>query len=399
MNNAYLPADTRFARSVRPATTAALISGAMFVIAGFFAPATFFRAYLFAWLFCLSASLGGTSIVMLHHLTGGRWGWPVRRLGEAAAATMPMVAVAFVPLIVGARRLFPWADPIAISSSVALQQRAVLFQPSVVFIRAIIFLLLWVGAIALLRRWSLAHDRTGDSKWLARLARLSALGLVFYFITMSLASVDWIASREVDWYSSTIGLVTIVGQAVTGLCVLIVALSWSRGPGAPDVAVPVVHDLANLLQTVVVLWAYVSFMQYLVIWSGNTQEDIVWFHHRTTGSWNLVGIGLIVGHFAVPFVLLLFQQVKRNVTALTCVAGGILIMRAVDGLWTIAPSNAADASGSATLLDPLALVALGGLWWTWFVHQCARHPLLPRAMLAVDDTEFEGSHVTDVVIH
>ena len=336
------------------------------------------RGYLVGWLLCLAAALGAMAWTMIHHLTGGRFGWLIRRPGEAAAATLPAIAVAFLPIALGARRLFPWADAHAIAASELLRHRNVAFATPLTLGRAGVFLALWCSLGWLLGRWSRGHDRDSDPRHLARLATLSAAGLIVYFVTMSLASVDWIASREVDWYSSTFGVLTVLGQATSGLCVLILAVWLSRDRAGLRELLDekrATHDLGNLLLVSVVLWAYVSFMQFLVIWSGDSQEDNRWFVHRNRGAWQVVGIALIALHFAVPFLLLLQQDVKRNLNRLALVAAGVLVMRAVDVVWTIVPSEA----GKFSIAEPLAIVGCFALWAWHFAGLLDRAPIVPRA--------------------
>ena len=351
------------------------------------------RAYLTGWLVCLAAALGAMAWVMIHHLTGGRWGWLTRRPGEALAATLPAIAIAFLPIALGARHVFPWADADAVAHSVLLRHRNIAFAPALTIGRAFVFLAIWCAIGWLLRRLSLAHDRDGDERSLARLATLSAAGLVAYFVTMSLASVDWIASREVDWYSSTFGVMTVLGQAATGMAALIVCV-WMlrRSVGYREIQSDrATHDLGNLLQTSVVLWAYVSFMQYLVIWTGNSQEDNRWFVHRNNGGWVFVGIAIIVLHFGLPFVMLLMQGIKRDLTKLAMVAVGVFAMRIVDTVWTIVPSGERAEANTLHWVDPFGIAGLVGLWAWWSMRQLESRPLVPRAReLAVGPVPAEG---------
>jgi hypothetical protein len=342
------------------------------------------QAYLFAWLLTLGAALGSMSILMLHHLTGGRWGLLVRRPAEAAAMTLPLLAILFVPVALQLHHLFPWARPGDISQNAVLRHRQLLFTPTFTLIRAAIYFAAWIFFAWRLQSLSLEHDRTADPNLLDRMRRWSAFGLVVYFITMSLAAYDWIASREVDWYSSTFGWNVIIGQSVMGVALLIIiAAALSRHASMNVLAEPdLVHDLGNLLLTVVVLWAYIAFAQFLVIWMGNTQEDIIWYIHRTHGGWWWAGTALIVLHFAAPFVFLLFQRIKRDIRALAVVAGVVIVMRAVDVLWMIAPSSLGEQPGRMSWMDVVALIGIGGIWLAAFLRLLPRHPLIPLAFTA-----------------
>jgi hypothetical protein len=345
----------------------ALIVGAaglaILLIAGFFDVDHALRAYLYAWLVCLGIALGSVALMMMHELTGGTWGLLVRPSAEAAARTLPLLAVLFIPIALGASHLFPWARASEVASSALLRHRQIAFAPGLVLLRSVIYFAMWIFLA-----WGMQ----------SRLRRFSGLGLVIYFATISLAAMDWIASREVDWYSSTFGLAFVVGQAATAVSFLIVVLALLQSqPAVRAVTLPdIVHDLGNLLLTIVVLWAYIEFAQFLVIWCGNMQEDITWFYHRSHRGWNWVGTGLIVLHFAVPFVFLLFQGSKRNINRLAMVAGGVLFMRVVHVLWMIAPSNRGEVPHAIHWLDLIAPFGVGGIWFACFLWLLRRRPLV-----------------------
>lgn len=368
-------------RAQLPALIVGIIGMIVLLIALFFDAEHALRAYLFAWLFCLSIALGSMAVLMLQHLTGGTWGWLIRRPAEAAAITLPLLALLFLPIAIGASHIYPWAQPAIVSGNAHLEHRQTLFQPWFVYVRAAIYFAIWIFWAWQLRRLSLRHDRSGDPKLLGRLRVFSAAGFLVYFLSVSSAAVDWIASREVDWYSSTFGMMTITGQAAAAAAFLILVLALLRAaPPLKSVVRPnLTHDLGNLLLTLVVLWAYVTFAQYLVIWIGNTQDDNLWYYHRTHDGWAWVGTAIILLHFALPFVFLLFQQTKRNLRLLGGVAAGVLVMRAVDVLWMVAPSSLGPAPHHVSWADFVSPLAVGGVWFACFLWVLVRQPLIPQA--------------------
>jgi hypothetical protein len=314
-----------------------------------------------------------------HLMRAYLWGWLVRRPAEAAGMTLPLLTVLFIPVALGLRHLYPWARPEDVAAHAVLRHRQPVFSPWFVLLRSFVYLVVWSAWAWRLRALSVEHDRTGDDRLLVRLRRLSAVGFLVYFATMSLAAMDWIASRETDWYSSTFGLAVITGQGATGvaLLILLLALLSDAPPLRGVTTADRVHDLGNLLLTVVVLWAYVTFAEYLVVWMGNTQEDVTWYDHRTSGAWRWVGVAIIALHFALPFAFLLFQKAKRNLPALAGVAGAVLLMRAVDLVWMVEPSSPTPEPGRVTWADFVVPLLPAGLWlaaWAWLV---ARAPLIP----------------------
>ena len=165
-------------------------------------------------------------------------------------------------------------------------------------------------------------------------------------------------SLEPEWYSTMYGLIHMAGQAVSGLSLALVVVVALREfePWSQIVTPGRLNDLGSLLLASVMFWAYVSFFQYLVIWSGNLPEENVWYVHRSQGGWQYLALGLMALHFAVPFLLLLSRRNKRQATSLCRIAALLLVMRYVDLYWMIVPGF---QRGSAALLDSRST------GWTW----------------------------------
>jgi hypothetical protein len=237
----------------------------------------------------------------------------------------------------------------------------------------------------LLNRWSLEQDRAGDPSLARKMQLVSAGGLVAYGLTITFASFDWLMSIEPHWFSTIYGVLIIGGQGLSALAFLTVSLVWlSRRPPLDRIAnASHFHDLGNLTLAFVMLWAYFSFSQYLIIWAGNLPEEISWYQHRLDTGWRALGIGLMLFHFAIPFILLLSRVVKREPGLLIKVAVGLLIVRYVDLFWLIAPEFHA-AGVSVSWLDVVLPLTLGSIWLGCFVWQLRGRPLLP-----IHDPQFD----------
>lgn len=338
-------------------------------------PARFFQGYLFGYLCFCGLALGCLGLLMMNHLTGGAWGLFPRRVLESAALTLPLLLVLFGPLLFGLRWLYPWARPEQVAQSPLLQHKHLYLNVPFFLLRAGTCFALWIGMAALLWRGSRRQGRPGADpvRLAARMRVLSGPGLVIYAITVDYAYIDWVMSLRPEWYSTIFGMIVVAGQGLSGLAFVILVLALRRTVPAPA---RVLHDLGKLLLAFVLLWAYTSFSQFLIIWSGDLPQEIGWYLPRLRGGWQYLGLLLIVGHFAVPFVVLLSRELKRHAAALAAAAVFLLGMRMVDLYWMTAPGL--DAGYIAPhWTDLAAILGIGGLWVACFCWLLGRGPELP----------------------
>jgi hypothetical protein len=338
----------------------------------------FFHAYLLAFLFVLGAALGCLALLMLQHLTGGGWGVSTRRILEAGAGTLPWLAVFFLPILIGLRAIFPWANPAVVAGDHILEGKAAYLNVTFFTIRAACYFAIWSTLAWLLVRWSSQQDRSADPALAARLRRVSAAGLVLYVVTMTFASVDWAMSIEPHWFSTMYGFLFVAGQALTGLAVAIItARRLSLEPPMDRVYnAGHFHDLGKLLFAFTMVWAYLSFSQFLIIWSANLPEEIPWYLHRTGQGWERIGIALVALHFLVPFMVLLSRRTKRNALILSRMAMWMVGARLVDLFYIVGPEF--HPAGLATnWMEWTAALGLGGIWVSLFLTTLTTRPLLP----------------------
>lgn len=359
--------------------------GAVASLAGWFLnPAQFFQSYLPAYMFVLGATNGCLALAMIHQLSGGTWGVVTRRIIGAATRVLPVLTVLFLPIVLGMPHLYEWTHADAVTADDILTHKAGYLNTPFFILRAALYFAVWNGVTFLLNKWSLEQDRTGDPATGRRMQALSGGGLVLYALTMTFASFDWLMSLDPHWVSTIYGILIMGGQGLTALAVIVITLEWlSRREPLNTIAVPQhFHDLANLLLAFVMLWAYFSFSQYLIIYSGNLPEEITWYVHRLHTSWRFIGVFLVVVHFAVPFLLLLSRTLKREPQVLVKVAIGIVVVRVVDLFWLVAPQFHQDRL-SISWMDVVLPLSLGALWIGCFLWQ-----LRGRAILPLYDPQF-----------
>jgi hypothetical protein len=361
----------------------------------------FFRAYLVAFNVCAGIAVGCLAILMLQYLTGGNWGIVLRRPLEAGTRTLPLVAVLFVPVALGLPTLYTWAEPAKWESNHHLKEQLEHLRPYLntgfFLARTAGYFVVWVGLAWLLNHWARKHDETNDPRILENAQNLSGPGLVVYVLTVSFASIDWVMSLEPQWYSTIYGAMFGMGQVLGAFAFCVAVLLLLGGSSQLSAAMQKgnLRDLGSLMLAFVMVWAYLSFSQFLLIWSGNLPEEVPWYLARLQDGWVYVALALVLFHFALPFVLLLMADLKRNRKALASVALLVLFMHVVNLFWLIVPAftryegEARRGLGGLHPLDLAALVGVGGVWLGAFLWQVRSRPLLPvHARLAVE----EGSH-------
>lgn len=369
---------TDFAPLRTRALTAGAVAAAVAIVWAVFDPLQAARSYLLGYLLWLGIALGSLGILGIHYLAGGAWGAVVRRPLEAATRTLPLLAVLFVPIALSASAIFEWAHPGVMEHDPVLAAKSQYLNLPFFYVRAAIYFAAWVLVSIFLNRWSIAQDRDPGDAATQRLEMMGRGALVVYGITATFASVDWVMSLEPHWFSMVFGLLIMSEQVLSAFAfAIVVVLFLRRRELIPDVVRPQqMRDLGSFLLAFVMIWAYLSLSQLLIIWSANLPEEISWYLRRSVGGWKEVGTGLVLLHFAVPFFVLLSRHAKEHAKVLGGVALWLLFGRWVELVWLIVPSY---EKGGFTLhvLDVVLPVALGGIWLWAYLGHLGRHPLLP----------------------
>jgi Ni/Fe-hydrogenase subunit HybB-like protein len=377
----------------------ALIVGVLGLAAGalgaFQNPDQFLRSWLIGFLFCLGLSLGSLGLLMLQHMSGGQWGLVGRRVFEAASRNLPFVALLFLPILIGLPRLYDWARPEAVQADHILQMKAPYLNVPFFIARAVLYFVLWIGGAWTLNKWSSGQDRgaiavtPADSR---RFRVVSAPGLVVYVLSLTFAVTDWVMSLDPHWYSTIFGFIFVAGQGLAGFALVIAVLSTltDTEPYATYLNKRHFLDLGKLLLAFVMLWAYFSFSQFLIIWAGNLPEEIPFFLDRLQGGWQYLSAAILLGHFALPFTLLLSRDLKRRPRLLAKVAIFILLFRYLDLVWLVAPMFGHEGF-PLHWLNLAVPAGLAGLWFSLFARQLRSRPLLP-----LNDPFFKEAFAHDV---
>jgi len=369
----------RLTRIQTPLLVIGLAALAISIIGAFISTKQFFFSYLFSCLFWLGLSLGCFMVAMIHQLTGGRWGYPTRRILEAGFMGLPLMLLLFVPIFVGLKEIYPWARINEVVADPILQQRHAYQNPLAFILRGAFFFAICIWMVWRLRQWSLLQDSTPDPEPTRKARVLSGIGVVAYSLLGTFAYIDWIMSLEKHWRSTMFGVIMLIGQILVAYAFSVVILSLVKDyePFATVTTRTHYHHLGNLLLTFVLFWTYISFGQLLIIYSGDIPEEIEWYLHRIAGNWKWVVAALALFHFFVPFFLLLFRTVKRHVFSLSILAGVLFIMHIVDAYWLVMPTLHTKGI-SLSWLDFTLPIGIGAIWLSFFISRLKAAALLPQ---------------------
>ncbi len=289
------------------------------------------RAYLMAYMTCFNFAGGGLAMLMLQYVSGGKWGLIARRPLEAMSRTLWLVAAMFLPIGFLMKYLYQWARfPNAQATARAFGQGLMtkeqqltanskhgMLSPVSVWIQtAIIFGVLLLFTY-LLNKWSLQRDadpaagtEPSFNRWQIKFENLSGIGILIYVILMTVGAIDWIKSLDVTWYSSIWGLQFLVAQGfgVLALGILTVIRLSKFEPIKTLLRVTEQHDLGKLALAFVMLNIYLTFAEFLIIWSGNIPDEIPWYLNRIHGGWWYICSLDFICHWVIPFYVAAFAR-------------------------------------------------------------------------------------------
>jgi len=359
------------------------------------------RAYLAGYVLWVGASLGCMALLMVNHLSAGKWGLIIRRVLEAGAAQFPLLFVLFLPVLLGMHHLFPWTEPrlsqLPWDSRRIILHKQLWLNPTFFAIRWVLYFFIWWAFSATLRRWSMERDANPAARdWQRILENVSGLGVVVYALTMTSAMIDWIMSLDATWFSTIFGLIFLAGQGLTALsiCIITILLLSQEEPMRTMLRKTELHDLGKLMLAFTMLYAYLSFSQWLITWSGNLPQEIHFYLNRLAGNWNHLSQFLILFEFAVPFALLLSRRLKKQPGFMVPLCSGFIFVRMVDLYWHVEPNFTSHVPRlSYAWMYVAATLAIGGIWTVFFVRSLKSRPLLVAYDLQMEEL-LEHEHAT-----
>jgi hypothetical protein len=340
---------------------------------------------------------------MVQYVSGGKWGLVLRRYFEAMSRTLWLVAAMSIPILLFMNRLYQWAaypNPHATAWAYAqgimtkeqqltANAKSAMLNPVPAVIQTIAIFGILILIMTLLNKWSLQCDADPEAdtqssydRWRIKFENLSGIGIVIYAILLTDGAILWIKSMDVTWYSSIYGLQFLVGQGYQTLALgILVAILLSRyEPMKTLLRKTEQHDLGKLLFAFVMLNIYLTFAEFLIIWSGNIPDEIPWYLARIHGGWWTICSLDVICHWLIPFTLLLSRDLKRNNTKMIVLTCFMVFARCLDLFWLIEPNYPDSAGhfhlGNGMLAYITVPVAVLSVWGAWFLTQLKARPLV-----------------------
>ncbi len=338
-----------------------------------------FGSWLFAYMLFLAIALGSLFFVLVHHLTGSRWGTTVRRIAEASMSTLPLFALLFVPVALGLHDLYEWTHGDVVAKDDILQAKAGYLNETFFYVRVVVYFAIWIGLSVYLGKLSIAQDKGDGMKYLQKMRSASAPGMLLFSLSLTFAAFDWLMSLSPHWFSTIFGVYYFAGAAQGMFAMLIViAMMLQRGGMLHRmITVEHYHDLGKFLFGFTVFFAYIAFSQYFLIWYANIPEETEWFLHRW-GPWAGLSLAMVFFTFVLPFVVLLSRMAKRALPVLLVGAIIVLVGRALDMYWLVFPSLDHHGHGPhVSWMNFTALIGIGGMYFGYLCWRLGKHALVP----------------------
>lgn len=367
------------AADYRKFAVVAAVAGCALSVVGFgLDKQQFFVSYLEGFLWVSAIPLGSFALLMVHTLTGGNWGWTIRPFLVSAAKTIPLLAILFVPVVLGMHQIYPWMDHEVMHHDPVLAAKAAYLNEQFWLARTAFYFVVWsLLSWVLIRRLVPSPDQLKDTKQLHKAQRVAAGGAVVFMLSGSFAVVDWVMTIEPHWFSSMYGALAVAGMAMSSFafCTLSMILLDKKSPNM-WMTQNNVHDLGKFIFMTVMLWGYLSLSQYLIIWGGNLPEETYWYHERGMGGWQVVSCIMVIFQFVVPFCWLLSKHIKRNVRMLPYIIALLFSVRWLEQLWLVKPGLMAGKF-PIHWLDLAAPLALAGIWVLAYCTVLAKAAAVP----------------------
>lgn len=332
-------------------------------------------------IFFFIIALGVLAFYAIQRAAQAGWSPILFRVMEGITAYLvPGGIVIFVFLVLSAlhmNHLFTWMDPEVMEHDELLQAKSGFLNPTFFLIRAAIFLSGWILYREVSRRLSLAQDDADDNSNFKRNFRWSAGFLVFYLVSESMMSWDWIMSVDPHWFSTLFGWYVFASMVVSGITVIAMISIYLKSKGyLPDVNDSHIHDLAKFMFGFSIFWTYLWFGQFMLIWYANIPEEVTYFVTRIE-DFRLPFFGMVVMNFVFPVLMLMNSDYKR-VNWFVIMAGIVILLGHYLDVYNMIMPAAVGDQWHIGIPEIGSVCFFAGFFILWVFRALTMAPLQPR---------------------
>lgn len=358
-----------------------VVGGIVFLVGYASRPQDALFAYLSAYAFVLTMTLGALIFLMISQAMNAQWPVAVRRIVESVVGTLPLLAVGFLPIAFGMKNIYPWAganNVIESNGAELLAHQRPYLNISAFLVRSLIYFVIWMGIAGLLRHWSLRQETAPDPRNITGSRILSAGGLFPVALALTFASFDWLMSLSPAWSSTMFGVYVFAGGFLSSISLLVLLLAaFQRAGRLAQIGRAHYYALGRLMLTFTIFWAYAAYFQLFLIWIADKPHEVLFYAMRSTKEWFAFSIALAMIHFALPFFILLSYRVKQSAATLTPVAIWLMGAHWLDMEWLVMPV-ARPLGPVMHWMDLGACIGLSGAVFAYGAFRLKNHSLVPR---------------------
>lgn len=299
-----------------------------------------------ACIFFLLISMGVLVFYGIQQVAQAGWSPVLFRVMQGITAYLPWGSVIFfcILLLCGLHfnHIFVWLDPEVVAHDKIIQNKSGYLNFPFWIVRAAIFLAGWNLYRYFSRKNCLAQDEATDNSFYKKNFNISAMFLVFFIVSESIMSWDWIMSFDPHWFSTLFGWYVFASFFVSGITTICMVTLYLKGKGYLEhVNTSHIHDLAKFMFGISVFWTYLWFSQFMLIWYANIPEEVTYFVTRIE-MYNLPFFGAVVMNFVFPILILINTDFKRITWVLVMAGTVILFGHYVDFFNMIMPATVGD---------------------------------------------------------
>ena len=334
--------------------------------------------------FFAGLSAVGVLFLAIHYAAQAGWSALIKRVPEAFGHWLPIAGLLMIGLfLLGHHDLFHWThsslyDPNSSDFDPIINGKKGFLNIPFYLVRMILFFTLWYLLFRYLRAQSIQEDLEGGAKHWKRMITISALFIVIFAFSSSVAAWDWVMSIDTHWFSTMFGWYVFASwwvaciALITYMIVLLKEAGYLQAVNANHL-----HDLGKFVFGFSIFWAYIWFSQFLLIYYANLPEESVYFTERIEGHYAPFFYLNLILNFFLPFLLLMTRDAKRHAQFLKIVCPIVFVGHWLDFYLMITPGILKDA-GSLGLLEIGMLILFLVCFLSVILRALSLRPLIAK---------------------